>query len=130
VADIGDPSAMPLPVDISLSADDSTLFVDTFMDGKVRVFDVRDPFKPVQIYEKVIGRQLNMVSQSWDGKRLYFTSSLLSKWDKSGEDNEQFLKAYDWDGKELKERFAVDFLEQGLGRPHLMRFGARSLYQS
>ena len=28
VADIGDPSKIPLPVDISLSADDSTLFVD------------------------------------------------------------------------------------------------------
>jgi selenium-binding protein 1 len=42
VADIGDPSQVPLPVDISLSADDSTLFIDTFMDGKVRVFDVRD----------------------------------------------------------------------------------------
>ena len=37
VADIGNPADIPLPVDISLSADDKTLFVDTFMDGKVRV---------------------------------------------------------------------------------------------
>jgi methanethiol oxidase len=128
VADIGDPAQLPLPVDISLSADDSTLFVDTFMDGKVRVFDVSDPHNPVQTYEKVIGRQVNMVSQSWDGDRLYFTSSLLANWDKTGEDNEQFLKAYDWNGEELSERFAIDFLAEELGRPHIMRFGAQSLY--
>ncbi len=128
VADIGDPSKIPLPVDISLSADDSLLFVDSFMDGTVRVFDVSDPHSPKQIYEKVIGRQLNMVSQSWDGKRVYFTSSLLANWDKKGEDNEQFLKAYDWDGKSLTHRFTVDFTAEALGRPHIMRFGARSLY--
>ena len=121
---------MPLPVDISLSADDSTLFIDTFMDGKVRVFDVRDPHNPVQIYEKVIGKQLNMVSQSWDGDRLYFTTSLLANWDKTGQDNEQFLKAYDWDGEQLTERFAIDFIKEELGRPHIMRFGAKSLYAS
>ena len=130
VADIGDPSQVPLPVDISLSADDSTLFIDTFMDGKVRVFDVRDPHHPVQVYEKVIGKQLNMVSQSWDGDRLYFTSSLLANWDKTGQDNEQFLKAYDWDGEQLTERFAIDFIKEELGRPHIMRFGAKSLYAS
>jgi selenium-binding protein 1 len=69
-----------------------------------------------------------MVSESWDGKRLYFTSSLLSHWDKLGDQNEQFLKAYDWDGKELKPRFAIDFYKANLGRPHIMRFGAYSLY--
>jgi methanethiol oxidase len=130
VADIGDPSNNPLPVDISLSADDSTLFVDTFADGKVRMFDVSDPHHPKQTYEKVIGKQVNMVSESWDGKRLYFTSSVLANWDKTGADNEQFLKAYDWNGKELTERFAIDFIAEQLGRPHIMRFGARSLYAS
>ena len=105
VADIGDPAKVPLPVDISLSADDKTLFVDTFMDGTTRVYDVSDPHKPKQILEKKIGAQLNMVSQSWDGKRLYYTSSLLANWDKTGADNEQFLKAYAWDGKELTPRF-------------------------
>ncbi len=130
VADIGDPSKIPLPVDISLSADDSLLWIDSFMDGTVRAFDVSDPHNPKQVYEKVIGKQLNMVSQSWDGKRLYFTTSLLANWDKKGDDNDQFLKAYDWDGKELKLRFGIDFNEQGLGRPHIMRFGAKSLYAS
>jgi selenium-binding protein 1 len=81
-----------LPVDISLSADDKTLFVDCFGDGKCRVFDVSNPQQPKQIYEQPIGKQLNMVSQSWDGKRLYFSSSLLARWDKGGDDNEQFVK--------------------------------------
>lgn len=125
---IGDPSKLPLPVDISLSADDSTLFVDTFMDGMTRIYDVSDPFSPRLIHEKKIGAQVNMVSQSWDGKRLYYTSSLLANWDKAGEDNEQFLKAYTWDGKELSPRFEIDFMAEELGRPHLMRFGSSALY--
>lgn len=128
VADVGDPAKVPLPVDISLSADDRLLWVDSFMDGTVRLFDVSDPFRPRQIYEKKIGAQLNMVSQSWDGERLYFTSSLLANWDKKGKEDEQFLKAFSWDGKELTPRFTVDFYEKKLGRPHIMRFGAYSLY--
>jgi selenium-binding protein 1 len=113
-----------LPVDISLSADDRTLFVDCFGDGKCRVFDVSNPHQPKQIYEKQIGKQVNMVSQSWDGKRLYFTSSLLARWDKGGDDNEQFLRAYVWDGKELKPKFELDFTALKLGRPHHMLFGS------
>ena len=124
IADIGDPSKIPLPVDISLSADDSTLFVDSFMDGTVRVFDVSDPLHPKQTYEKVIGKQVNMVSQSWDGKRVYFTSSLLANWDKKGEHDEQFLKGFDWDGDQLSHRFSIDFTEAKLGRAHIMRFGS------
>ncbi len=130
VADVGDPSTMPVPVDISLSADDKTLFVDSFMDGMTRVFDVSDPHRPKQIYEKKIGSQVNMVSQSWDGKRLYYTSSLLANWDKTGADNEQFLKAYTWDGNELAPRFEIDFMREGLGRPHMMSFGSASLYSN
>jgi methanethiol oxidase len=124
VATVGDPKSGVLPVDISLSADDKTLFVDCFGDGKCRVFDVADPHKPKQIYEKKIGRQVNMVSQSWDGKRLYFTSSLLGPWDKKGADNEQFLRAYSWDGKELKPKFELDFTAEKLGRSHQMLFGS------
>lgn len=128
VADIGDPAKLPIPVDISLSADDKTLFADTFMDGMTRVFDVSDPHHPRQIYEKKIGEQLNMVSQSWDGERIYYTSSLLANWDKAGDANEQFLKAYAWNGKELTPRFEIDFTGEQLGRPHMMAFGAASLY--
>ena len=128
VADIGDPSKIPLPIDISIGTDDKILWVDSFMDGKVRLFDISDPFHPKLIYEKTIGSQLNMVSQSWDGKRLYFTSSLLANWDKKKQDDQQFLKAYDWDGQKLTHKFTVDFYKEKLGRSHIMRFGAYSLY--
>src|SRR5262245_30209415 len=124
IGDVGDPKKTPLPVDISLSADDSTLFVDSFMDGTVRVYDMRDPRKARQIHEQKIGAQVNMVSQSWDGKRLYFTSSLLANWDGTGHDDEQFLKGYRWDGKTLEPAFAIDFRAARLGRPHLMNLGA------
>lgn len=129
LAPIGDPSQTPLPVDISLSADDHFLFVSTFSDGKVRVFDVSDPRKPRVVHEQTIGRQVNMVSQSWDGKRVYFTSSLLSRWDKKGADGEQFLRAYAWDGKTLTPRFAIDFTVEKLGRPHIMNFGSAAFYE-
>jgi selenium-binding protein 1 len=124
LATIGDPKSPPLPVDISLSADDRFLFVDSFLDGTVRVYDVSDPRKPRKVHERKIGSQVNMVSQSWDGKRVYFTSSLLANWDKKGAENEQFLKAFTWDGLRLTPSFEVDFLAQNLGRPHIMHFGA------
>lgn len=117
-----------LPVDISLSADDRTLFVGCFADGKCRVFDVSTPEQPKQIHEKTIGKQVNMVSQSWDGKRLYFTSSLLANWDKQGQDNDQFLRAYSWNGRTLEPAFAIDFAAEKLGRPHAMNFGSTKLY--
>ena len=123
LANVGDPAAVPLPVDISLSSDDRFLFVASFMDGMVRVFDVSKPRKPRVVLEQKIGAQVNMVSQSWDGRRVYFTSSLLSNWDGTGHEDEQFLKAYSWDGEDLKPRFAIDFIEEKLGRPHIMRFG-------
>ena len=93
------------------------------MDGMVRVYDVSEPRQPKLHYEKKIGPQVNMVSQSWDGKRLYFTSSLLANWDGTGGDDAQFLKAYTWNGKELTPTFEVDFRKEKLGRPHIMRFG-------
>ena len=129
LAPIGDPAKVPLPVDISLSADDRHLFVDSFMDGMVRVFDVSNPRKPVVVLEQKIGAQLNMVSQSWDGKRVYFTSSLLANWDGTNHEDEQFLKVFDWDGKTLEPAFALDFRAEGLGRPHIMNFGKLDLYR-
>jgi selenium-binding protein 1 len=130
VADIGDPKKTPLPVDISLSADDRFLFVDTFMDGTCRVYDVSDPRRPKLVHEQRIGAQVNMVSETWDGERVYFTSSLLANWDKKGKDNEQFLKAYRWNGKKLSPLFAVDFTAEKLGRPHIMHFGQERFYKN
>jgi selenium-binding protein 1 len=96
------------------------------MDGKTRYFDLSNPEAPKQTYEKVTGKQVNMVSQSWDGKRVYITSSLLANWDKKGADDEQALRAYNWDGKELKQVFEVDFYKEKLGRAHHMKFSAKA----
>ena len=126
VGTIADPSKIPLPVDISITADGKGLWVNTFMDGMTRYFDLTNPEAPKQTYEKQTGRQVNMISQSWDGKRIYITSSLLEKWDKGGADNEQFLRAFQWDGKELKPAFEVDFAKEQLGRAHHMKFTAKS----
>jgi len=125
VGAIGDPAKVPLPVDISISADGKGLWVNTFMDGMTRYFDLSNPEAPRQIYAKQTGRQVNMISQSWDGKRVYVTSSLLEHWDKAGADNEQFLRAFNWDGKELTLAFEVDFAKEKLGRAHHMKFSAR-----
>ncbi len=129
VADIGDPATVPLPPAFTISSDDRLLWATAFLEGKVRAFDISDPFHPSQVYEKQIGSQVNMVSSSWDSKRLYFTSSLLSEWDKKGSENEQFIKSFEWDGSELKERFVIDFTRAKLGRPHEMKFGAYALYK-
>ena len=130
VGDIGDATKIPLPVDISIFADDSLLWVNTWNDGMTRLYDISDPHQAKQIYSKKIGEQVNMVSQSWDGKRVYYTSSLLANWDKqapAGPDL-QYLKVYDFDGSELQEKLSIDFLAAKLGAPHQMRFGAYALY--
>ncbi len=130
VGTIGDPSKIPLPVAFSISADDRYLWVNTFMDGSTRLFDISDPFSAKLVNTFKIGSQVNMVSQSWDGKRVYFSSSLLGNWDKKGADDQQFFKMYHWDGKELKPGFAIDFYAEKLGRAHLITFNSRALFQS
>jgi selenium-binding protein 1 len=125
IGTIGDPAKIPLPVDISITADGKGLWVNTFMDGTTHYFDLSKPDTARETYSKHTGKQVNMVSQSWDGKRVYITSSLLSKWDKKGDDDEQVLRAYNWDGKALESAFEVDFKAQKLGRPHHMKFTAR-----
>ncbi|MGF1546121.1 MAG: selenium-binding protein SBP56-related protein [Thiotrichales bacterium] len=130
VGTIGDPAQVPLPVAFSISADDKTLWVNTFMDGSTRRYDVSDPFNAKLVGTYKIGSQVNMVSQSWDGNRLYFTSSLLGNWDKKGQDDEQFLRMFHWDGKELNKGFEIDFYAEKLGRAHLMTFNSRSLFET
>jgi methanethiol oxidase len=127
VGTIGDPAKIPLPVDISITRDGKGLWVNTFMDGMTRYFDLSNPQAPKQTYEKHTGSQVNMISQSWDGKRVYITSSLLANWDKAGADNEQFLRGFSWDGHELKPAFEVDFTKEKLGRAHHMKLGSKVL---
>ncbi len=129
LAPIGDAEKTPLPVDISLSSDDRFLFVTTFLEGKVRVFDVSEPMKAHVVHERRIGSQVNMVSQSWDGKRVYFTASLLANWDQEGKGDEQYLRAFTWDGKRLEPTFEVDFRKEELGRTHIMRFSSIDFYR-
>ena len=126
------PGEHRLVVDISLSSDDRFLFVTFLMEGTVSVYDVSDPFSPKPVLTDFkVGEQVNMVSQSWDGKRMYFTSSVFSAWDKrnkKGEYIDQYFKAYSWDGKTFTHKLTVDFLKEELGLPHLMRFGQNQLY--
>lgn len=129
VGTIGDPAKVPLPVDISITADAKGLWVNTFMDGTTHYFDISDPEHPHETFHQHTGSQVNMVSQSWDGKRVYITSSLLSLWDKTGADNEQYLRAFNWDGHSLTPAFAVDFTREKLGRPHHMKFTASAAQQ-
>lgn len=123
VADVGE----ILPVDISLSADDKRLYVTGFVTGELKSYDMTDPSKPRLVEAIPLGPQANMVSQSWDGKRVYVTGSLLSKWDKT--DATWWVKKLNLgaDGKlALEKDFEVDFSK--LGRPHQMNFGSRALY--
>ena len=86
------------------------------MDGKARYFDITDPFNPVQTFEDTIGSQVNMISQSWDGKRAYFSTSLLGNWDKTGKADEQWVKLYEWDDEslELSHKWTIDFYKEKL----------------
>jgi selenium-binding protein 1 len=127
VATIGDPAKIPLPVDISINREGTGLWVSTFMDGTVRYFDLSDHDKVHETYQLKVGSQVNMVSQSFDGKRIYVTSSLLGNWDKKGADDQQFLKIYDWDGKKLTQKVDIDFYKEKLGRAHHMKFQVRDL---
>src|SRR5262249_18882691 len=79
-------------------------------------FDLSNPEQPKQTYERVTGKQVNMISQSWDGTRVYIASSLLANWDKAGADDEQFVRAFRWDGQALTPAFEVDFYKERLGR--------------
>src|SRR5262249_805750 len=85
---------------------------------------------PKEVAAEPVGKQANMVSETWDGERVYVTSSLLANWDKKGADGEQFLKAYRWDGTHLTPLFAVDFTAAQLGRPHIMHFGQDRFYKN
>jgi len=116
IADIGD----TIPVDISIAPDDSKVYVNTFMDGTLKVYDVSNPFEGKLIETVKLGEMANMVSSSWDGTRVYATNSLLSQWDKPGD---YWLKAYAWEGGKLVPKFTTDF--NPAGRAHIMNFGSK-----
>jgi hypothetical protein len=68
-------------VDISIRADGRACGSTPSWTAR-RATNLTNPEAPRQTYEKVTGKQVNMISQSWDGKRVYI-SSLLANWDKA-----------------------------------------------
>ncbi len=123
----------PLITDINLSLDDRFLYVSCWGTGEFRQYDVSDPFSPKltgsvhlggivrrAAHPKNPSQPLNggpqMVEVSRDGKRIYFTNSLYSPWDK------QFypegirswmvkLNAKPEGGMEIDRNFFADFGE-------------------
>ena len=89
----------PLLTDINLSIDDRFLYASCWGTGEMRQYDVSDPFNPKLVGSVHIGgivrkaphpakpgQSLNggpqMVELSRDGRRVFFTNSLYSAWDK------------------------------------------------
>jgi len=67
-----------------------------------------------------------MISQSWDGKRLYITSSLLAHWDQEGRGQRAVPARLQLGRPALTPAFEVDFTKDKLGRPHHMKFTAKA----
>ncbi len=142
----------PFPVpglitDILISMDDRFLYFSNWLHGDIRQYDITDPSRPRlagQVWcggvigkeAYVRGRKLTggpqMLQQSFDGKRLYVTNSLLSSWDNQfypaiAEKGTCMLQV-DCDtnrgGMKINENFLVDFGKepQGPARAHEMRF--------
>jgi selenium-binding protein 1 len=87
----------PLVTDIDLSLDDKFLYAACWGTGELRQFDVSDPMTPrlagaVRIggiaghaphpNGKIFAGGPQMIEISRDAKRVYFTNSLYSTWDK------------------------------------------------
>jgi selenium-binding protein 1 len=142
----------PFPVpglitDLLISMDDRFLYFSNWLHGDIRQYDISDPSRPRltgQVWcGGVIGKTPDfrgrpltggpqMLQLSLDGKRLYVTNSLLSKWDdqfypdiaKQG----SYMLQIDCDtrrgGMKVNERFFVDFGKEprGPARAHEMRY--------
>ena len=92
-------AAPPLVTDINLSLDDRYLYVSCWGTGEFIQYDVTDPFNPKRVSSLRLGGIVNraahrsnpdmplnggpqMVEVSRDGRRLYFTNSLYTPWDR------------------------------------------------
>jgi methanethiol oxidase len=131
----------PLVTDINLSLDDKFLYVSCWGTGEMRQYDVSDPFNPRHtgsvhlggIVRKTVhpktGQPLNgapqMVEVSRDGRRVYFSNSLYSKWDDQfypegirGWVAKADVNTEDGGGFTLDPDYFVDFGDE---RPHQIR---------
>jgi selenium-binding protein 1 len=136
-----------LITDIILSMDDRYLYFSNWLHGDVRQYDVSDPTKPKLTGQLFLGGLIGkarefggakltggpqMLQLSLDGKRLYATSSLLSKWDdqfypdigKTGSWMVQIDCDTEKGGLSLNEKFHVDFGKEpgGPARAHEVRY--------
>ncbi|MHB8862783.1 MAG: selenium-binding family protein [Pirellulaceae bacterium] len=142
--------SFPVPgliTDLVLSLDDRWLYFSNWLHGDIRQYDVSDPSHP-RLADRVWlggvlgqrpqppGKKLSggpqMLQLSLDGRRLYVTNSLYSKWDNQfypeiGQQGSYMLQL-DCDtergGLVLNDRFHVDFGQepQGPARAHEIRF--------
>jgi selenium-binding protein 1 len=130
----------PLVTDINLSIDDRYLYVSCWGTGEFIQYDVSDPFNPKKVSSLRLGgivsraphparpgRPLSggpqMVEVSRDGRRIYFTNSLYTPWDKQfyPDGIQGWMAKVDVQpggGMRLDERF---FLETDVMRPHQVR---------
>jgi methanethiol oxidase len=119
----------PLISDIDLSLDDRFLYVACWGTGELRQYDVTDPMKPSlsgSVHIGGIARRTKhsngstfgggpqMTEISRDGKRVYFTNSLYSTWDRQfypdGVPGQQVMCNVGKNGGiTLDKEFAVDF---------------------
>ncbi|MGI9429492.1 MAG: selenium-binding family protein [Bythopirellula sp.] len=142
----------PFPVpglitDLVLSLDDRWLYFSNWLHGDIRQYDISDPANPklaAQVWlGGVIGNESDlpqrkleggpqMLQLSLDGKRLYVTNSLYSKWDdqfypemgKAGSYMLQIDCGTDGGGLQVRDDFYVDFGKEpgGPARAHEIRF--------
>jgi selenium-binding protein 1 len=144
----GKPDPVPgLVTDIILSMDDRFLYLSNWLHGDIRQYDITNPSQPQltgQVWcggligktAKYKNRQAaagpQMLQLSLDGKRLYASDSLLSRWDnqfypelaKKGSCLIQIDCDTDRGGMKINEEFLVDFGQEpnGPARAHEMRY--------
>jgi selenium-binding protein 1 len=122
-------AAPPLISDIDLSLDDKYLYVACWGTGELKQYDVSDPMAPRETGSvrvggvakhtdhpsgKRFGGGPQMTEISRDGKRVYFTNSLYSRWDAQfypdGVPGVQVMcNVGDGGGITLDPKFYVDF---------------------
>lgn len=120
--DLG-PVARDIVVDLSLSGDGDALWITTGRDGRVHLYDVTNPQRPVLRYSARSPHQLGSVVQTMDGTRLYFGSASVTA-GTSAPRAPHHVTAMQWDGVRLLPRFSIDFRAAGLGLPRQMQLGS------
>lgn len=132
---------------ILISMDDRFLYFSNWLHGDIRQYDISNPAQPMLVGQLFVGGLLDkglevrgaklhggpqMLQLSLDGKRLYVTNSLLSRWDNQFYPDIAKLGSWmlqiDCDtvkgGLKRNDQFFVDFGREpnGPARAHEMRY--------